>query len=92
MKLFKLACLTYKPSHVNYRGMVVDRITMIRVRRGLVDKITNLLPTCDLFKDHAIYPRRYFDDLMVEESLANNPPNASEMGSSRKMSISPSNT
>lgn len=40
LRLFKLACLAYKPSHVNYRGMIVDRKTMIRIRRGLVDKIT----------------------------------------------------
>lgn len=26
------------------------------------------MPTCDLFKDQAFYPRRYFDDLMIEES------------------------
>jgi hypothetical protein len=39
------------------------------VRRGLIDKITNLLPKCELFKDNAIYPRRYFDDLMIDENL-----------------------
>ena len=88
--MFKLACLAYQPSNVNYRGMVVDRKTMIKVRRGLVDKITNLLPTCDLFKDHAIYPRRYFDDLMVEESLHANPPSATNMEkSTRVVSLSP---
>jgi hypothetical protein len=42
------------------------------VRRGLIDKITSLLPQCVLFKDNAIYPRRYFDDLMVEENLTHN--------------------
>lgn len=45
---------------------------MIMVRRGLVDKITNLLPQCELFKNNAIFPRRYFDDLMVEDNLTHN--------------------
>jgi hypothetical protein len=49
--------------------MNLERRAMIMVRRGLVEKITNLLPQCELFKDNAIYPRRYFDDLMMEENL-----------------------
>lgn len=69
MRLFKLACLAYKPSDISYRGMVVDRASMISMRRGLVDKITALLPTCDLFSANAIYPRRYFDDLMVDRGI-----------------------
>jgi hypothetical protein len=52
--------------------MNLDRKTMIMVRRGLIDKITNLLPKCELFKDNAIYPRRYFDDLMIDENLTHN--------------------
>mmetsp|Transcript_12122 Transcript_12122/g.18745 ORF Transcript_12122/g.18745 Transcript_12122/m.18745 type:complete len:101 (+) Transcript_12122:1141-1443(+) len=69
LRLFKMACLAYSPSEVNYRGMTLDRKQMIMLRRGLVDRVTNLMPTCDLFKDHAIYPRRYFDDLMIEENF-----------------------
>lgn len=64
-----MACLAYKPSDISYRGMVVDRPTMVLVRRGLIDKATHLLPMCDLFKHNAIYPRRYFDDLMVETGI-----------------------
>ena len=44
LKLFKLACLAYSPSTVKYREMILDRKTMIQVRRGLIDKITALLP------------------------------------------------
>ena len=29
LRLFKLACLAYKPSNVHYRGMVLDRKTLI---------------------------------------------------------------
>lgn len=46
--------------------MMVDRQTVIQLRRGLIDRVTSILPTCDLFKESAIYPRRYFDDLMIE--------------------------
>lgn len=77
MRLFKLACLAYKPSLVNYRGAILDRRILIRMRRGLVDKLTNLLQSCTLFKENAHFPRRYFDDLMVEESITLNPPNIS---------------
>ena len=72
LKLFKLACLAYNPSAIKYRDQTLERKTMIMVRRGLVDKITNLLPQCELFKNNAIFPRRYFDDLMIEENLSHN--------------------
>jgi hypothetical protein len=49
--------------------MNVDRNTIIQLRRGLIDRISTLLPTCELFKESAIYPRRYFDDLMIEHGL-----------------------
>ena len=42
---------------------------MIQLRRGLIDKISALLPTCELFKENAIYPRRYFDDLMLDNNI-----------------------
>jgi hypothetical protein len=41
---------------------------MIQIRRNLIDRLTNILPQCDLFKNNAIYPKRYFDELMVEEN------------------------
>ena len=70
MRLFKLACLAYTPSKINYRNLVIDRKQMIVMRRSLIDRISNLLPHCELFKESAIYPRRYFDDLMMEEKRA----------------------
>ena len=65
-----LACLAYTPSKINYRNLVIDRKQMIVMRRSLIDRISNLLPHCELFKESAIYPRRYFDDLMMEEKRA----------------------
>lgn len=52
--------------------MTLDRNTIIKLRRGLIDKISALLPTCELFKDNAIYPRRYFDDLMIDDRNTSN--------------------
>ena len=69
LKLFKIACLLYKPTDLNYRGIIVDRTTFIRIRRGMIDKIEDILAECDLFKDNSLYPRRYFDDLMLEDSI-----------------------
>ena len=67
MKLFKLACLAYKPAPINYRGSVVERTNMIEMRRNLIDRVSNILAECDLFKNSAFYPKRYYDDLMVDE-------------------------
>ena len=47
--------------------MLIERSAMIEMRRALIDKVSNLLPLCDLFKNNAIYPRRYYDDLMIDE-------------------------
>ena len=33
----------------------------------MIDRVSNILPDCDLFKNNAFYPKRYYDDLMVEE-------------------------
>ena len=66
MRLFKTACLAYKPSDITYRKKTVDRMSMIVLRRTLIDKVSALLTECDLFNQSALYPRRYFDDLMIE--------------------------
>lgn len=66
LKLFKTACLAYEPSHINYREMTLDRAALIKMRRRLIDQVTNILPNCDIFKEKAFYPRKYFDDLMLE--------------------------
>ena len=34
-----MACLAYKPSPVDYRGQTLDKTTIIKVRRGLIDRI-----------------------------------------------------
>jgi hypothetical protein len=39
---------------------------VIQFRRGLIDRITGLMPQCKLFNANAIYPKRFFDDVMVD--------------------------
>ena len=68
LKLFKTACLAYKPSKVNYREMNLERKGMVKMRRNLIDQLTQLLPTCHIFREKAFYPKKYFDDLMLQES------------------------
>lgn len=65
LKLFKSACLAYKPSKVLYRDLKLERNTMIKMRRSLIDMVIKILPSCHIFKENAHYPRKYFDDLML---------------------------
>jgi hypothetical protein len=67
LKLFKVACLAYSPAEVYYREHILARGDLIQMRRNLVDHINKILPKCDIFKKQAIYPKRYFDDMMVED-------------------------
>lgn len=42
---------------------------MLNLRRGLINKIIEIMQDCDLFKNNGTYPRKYFDDLMLAEKL-----------------------
>ena len=42
---------------------------MLNLRKGLIDKIIDIMQDCDLFKVNGIYPRKYFDDLMLADKL-----------------------
>ena len=42
---------------------------MIEIRRGLIDKLQKQILNSELFHDNCIFPRRYFDDLMIEEQI-----------------------
>ena len=66
LKLSKTACLSYAPSDINYRDMKMSRHVMIGLRRLLIDKVTGYMTSSGLFTEGSIYPRRYFDDLIVE--------------------------
>ena len=50
-----------------YREHKMTRAQVINMRRELVDKVTDFMQSSGLHKDGAIYPRRYFDDLIMEK-------------------------
>jgi hypothetical protein len=70
LRLFKIACLAYKPSQVHYRDVAFDRTSIIQMRRDLIDRIQVLVGQYELFKKNAYLPRRYFDDLMVSSNYS----------------------
>jgi len=47
----------------------MTRTALIALRRDLIEKITQNLPNCKLFRDGIMYPRRYFDDLLIEQRM-----------------------
>lgn len=63
MELFKMACISYKPSSINYRNSTFPRTSLLRMRRTLIDKCEELinsdnwphgtknLSTAKIFKD-----------------------------------------
>jgi hypothetical protein len=69
LKLFKTACLSYAPTNVTYRKHTISRTALIGMRRELIDKISDLLEKSDLFTKQSSFPRRYFDDMMIDNAL-----------------------
>ena len=43
LELFKLACISYKPSDVCYRNNVLTRKRLLKMRRTLIDKCEELI-------------------------------------------------
>lgn len=39
------------------------------MRRDLIDKVQQVMDSSELFKKNSIYPRRYFDDLVIETKV-----------------------
>jgi len=54
---------------MKYRDTIYSRMQLIHLRRQMLDKIIDLLPYCPLFQGNAYYPRRYYDDLMLDEKM-----------------------
>lgn len=69
LKLFKTACLSYAPNDLEYREHKMSRNQIIGMRRELIEKVTEFMQNSGLHKDGAIYPRRYFDDLIMEQEM-----------------------
>lgn len=67
LRLFKLACLSYRSSEVQYRDQQFSREALLQLRRTIIEKCTQTLPESTLFSNGPMYPRRYFDDLVMEQ-------------------------
>lgn len=48
----------------------MSRHILVGLRRLLIDKVTVYMSNSGLFTEGSIYPRRYFDDLIIEQNLA----------------------
>ena len=69
LKAFRAACLSYQPSNVSYREHVISRTSLIGMRRDLIDKMGEVITNCEMFSTKSLYPRRYFDDLVLEQAM-----------------------
>ena len=69
LKLFKTACLSYQASDVNYREHKLTRNQLLGMRKDLIDKVNEYMQNSGLHKEGSVYPRRYFDDLIMEQHL-----------------------
>eukprot|EP00347_Sterkiella_histriomuscorum_P010925 403374407 len=69
LHMFKVACLSYQPSDVRYRKKKFNRDSMLSLRKSLMERCIDLVQKTGLFKSSAFYPKRYFDDLILEDSL-----------------------
>ena len=58
---------------------------MIGMRRDLIDKVGREMEGCRLFSKTASYPRRYFDDLIIEKTMEEVRLKAEEAESLQKM-------
>ena len=69
LKGFKMACLSYAPSQVNYRQGTYQRVELLGIRRGLMEKVVEVMHGCELFENNSVLPRRYFDDLVLQQQI-----------------------
>ena len=69
MRLFRTACLSYQPSNISYREHLISRTSLIKMRREILDKAQQVMDSSELFTKNSIYPRRYFDDLVIETKV-----------------------
>ena len=67
--LFKIACIAYQPSSVKYREKTMTREEILGLRHSLIERSMLVASKTPLFKQSSLYPKRYFDDLVLEDSL-----------------------
>ena len=70
LKLFKIACIAYRPTDIFYRGKQIARVSLIKHRRKIIEQIVEIMDNNELFKKFESMPKKYFDDLVVTEIAA----------------------
>ena len=66
MSSFKMACLSYAPSPVMYRGRVYPREDMHYVRNELLNQAHDLLKRKLLVEEKNLSGKRFFDDAVLK--------------------------
>lgn len=78
-KLFKIACLAYTPSKVNYRGQAFTKQQLLAIRKFLVGQTAQLVFQSVAMKRMNLCPKRVFDDIYLHlETQATNKFNISD--------------
>ena len=64
-KLFKIACLAYKPQRVNHRGISFSRGQLLQIRKFLVGQAGQLILQSGLMQRMGLCTKKVFDDIYL---------------------------
>ena len=64
-KLFKIACLAYKPQRVNHRGISFSRRQLLQIRKFLVGQAGQLILKSGLMQRTGLCTKKVFDDIYL---------------------------
>ena len=64
-KLFKIACLAYKPTNVRHRGISFKRDQLMQVRKFLIGQAGQLVLKSSLMQRMGLSPKKVFDDIYL---------------------------
>ena len=65
IKLFKIACLAYQPSSVNYRKQNFTKQQLMAVRKFLVGQTAQLILSSPSMKRMNLCSKKVFDDIYI---------------------------
>lgn len=49
----------------------MSRQVLIGLRRAIIEKVTMYMTQCGIFSEGTMLPRRYYDDLILEQEMSN---------------------
>lgn len=62
---FKVACLNYAPSPMQYRNKVFKRDEVSEIVEDLLDFCVATMDKTAIYKENSIFPKRFYDDLIL---------------------------